>query len=100
MVPKLKYSQYSKFEQALDSRDFYLTSIMVESILDAKFKNKTIATIFEVYFEDGTESYILTLKRKDWRNTLIKCLPDYEKKELYEKCAEMKQLIDELEIQT
>lgn len=96
MAQKLTYSHFSQFEKAIDTRDFKITSGIVEGILDAISRNRNVATIFEVTFEDGTDIYTLSLKKKEWHNSLKKCLPDYEKKELYEICAQIKTAMDSL----
>lgn len=96
MAQKLNYSRFSQFEKDIDARNFTITSGIVEGILDAFVRNKAVAIIFEVSFEDGTDIYTLSLKRKEWYNSLNKCLPDFEKKELYEKCAEIKSTMDSL----
>ncbi len=97
MAPNLNYSRKEHLEKELNNRDFKITSQIVEGILDAMFKNKTIAIIFSASFEDGSDDFTLSIKRKDWKQSLSKCLPDYELKELYEKCAEIKKAIDSLE---
>lgn len=98
MAKKLMYENLYQFEAALDRRDFDITSGIVENILDAMFKNRTVANIFEVSFYDGSDVYHLSLNRAEWAETLRRCLPDYEKKELYEKCAEIKRAVDSLEV--
>ena len=98
MAKKLYYENLYQFEAALDNRDFKITSGIVEGILDAMFKNRALAHIFEVSFADGSDVYYLSLNKKEWAETLRRCLPDYEKKELYEKCAEIKRAVDSLEV--
>lgn len=98
MAKKLHYENLYQFENALDNRDFKITSGIVEGVLDAMFRNKALAHIFEVSFADGSDVYYLSLNKKEWAETLRRCLPDYEKKELYEKCAEIKRAIDSLEL--
>jgi hypothetical protein len=94
MAQKLKYDRFSQFEKDIDKRDFKITSGIVEGILDAFSRNKKVAIIFEVSFDDGTDIYTLSLRKEEWFNSLKKCLPDYELKELYEKCAEIKRAMD------
>lgn len=99
MATKLFYENLYQFEAALDRRDFKITSGIVEAVLDAMFKNKSLAHVFEVSFYDGTDVYHLTLNKPEWAETLNRCLPDYVKRELYEKCAEIKRAIDNLEFE-
>lgn len=100
MATKLFYENLYQFEAALDRRDFKITSGIVEGVLDAMFRNRSSAHIFEVSFYDGSDVYHLTLDRPEWAETLNRCLPDYVKRELYEKCAEIKRAIDNLSVES
>jgi hypothetical protein len=84
------------FEKAVDKRDFRISEAIAENILKAFYGNKKTAHVLEVCFETSFNNYHLTVSIKDWVTSLSKCLPDYENLELYEKCSEIKKVIDTL----
>jgi hypothetical protein len=75
-----------------DSFKYAVFTETLNSIKDAVYKKKKIATLFSIR---GTE-YNVELKQSEWRNALQECIEYYSGQEKYEQCIEIKQLLDKL----
>jgi len=86
--PGASYSQLQEFPE--------IKKIVLEgaiyAIKEGITKNKPSISLFEVAYSD----YYIDLKKEKWKSTLEKVLEYYIEKEEYDKCAETRDLINQL----
>jgi len=75
-----------------DSFKYAVFTETLNGIKDAITKKKKVATLFSIR---GSE-YEVELKQSEWKNALQECIEYYSGQEKYEKCSEIKKLLDTL----
>jgi len=94
---QLIFKTVNDFERAIETGDFRISKIIVETILNnLKTKKKNIY-IMNFYIEETNESLDFTVERSNFAEVLGKNLKFYEREELYEMCSVIQQTIKLLE---
>lgn len=92
----IKYDSYQKFQKSLKTRDINHILETVKILLNAISKNRKSVALFSA--PDETENEIVTyhLNKDEYEGYLNKVLPDLEKHEYYEICAEITKNLNQL----
>ena len=69
---------------------------IIKSIKGGIVRNKKSVQVWEIFFNDGSDDLIIDADRKDWDENLNNALNWYIEQEEFEKCQEIKTLIDKL----
>lgn len=85
LVPSSEVAKSDSFKLAVFTET-------LNGIKDAVNKKRTVATLFSIKGSDIN----IELKKSEWKNALQECIEYYSEQEKYEKCIEIKQLIDTL----
>jgi hypothetical protein len=92
-----KYNSINDFKDKIDSKDLEMSDEIFKQIkkaFNAKTKRKTI-TAFSVEIQNTVIDF--TLNRDQWIKSLETCLSVFIEQEWYEKCAEIKKMMEVLE---
>jgi hypothetical protein len=88
MGPGAEYSQLTQIPEVRDA----VMEETIYAIKDGIEKKKTSITLFEVANSD----YYIELSKNNWKHTLEHLIEHYTKNEDYDKCIEVRDLINQL----
>jgi hypothetical protein len=94
-IYKIYKEDEDRFFDSLTYRDFELIEKLIDSIIYAINNKKKKIDAFEVIFSDSS-SLIFTITHDNYKECLENCIDDFSKRELFEKCIEIKKLINTL----
>ena len=89
MAEEISVFDSDEFEQLVASRDLRISKALVETILKNLNGRKRHIHALSVLVEQEQTMYDITIDRQEFIITLEQNLPNYEKYELYEGCAEI-----------
>lgn len=84
------------FQEMVNQKHFSISKAIVDSILgNLKTRKKNILVLSVKCMEEG-EIYDITLDKKHFAETLQENLPHFSEREMYGKCAEIQEAIENL----
>jgi hypothetical protein len=97
-VPKMVLSiigEGTPDAKALCDNEIFSRAVYVEAVEGIKdaIKNRAKTAIL---FELGKSEYYVELDKTEWKQALQSCMDMYIEKELYERCSDIKILIDKI----
>jgi len=84
-------ASYSQLKEVPEIKKVVLEEVM-HAIKEGINKNKPSISLFEIAYSN----YYIDLKKEKWKLTLKKVLEYYIEREEYDKCAEIRDLINKL----
>lgn len=97
MAAEITVANTEEFEQLVKNHDINIANAITETILENLKGRKKHLHALSVLVEEEASIYDITISRDDFKDTLTKQLPAYEKLEKYETCAEIVKAVKYLE---
>lgn len=97
MAYSVSVKNYEEFEDLIYGKNLEISKACVDSILKNINTKKRHIHVLEIMVEDENKIMDLTVDRKDFIDTLEKNLEIHVYHEEYERCAEIRNTIKELE---
>jgi protein-arginine kinase activator protein McsA len=98
-VKELEFKTRDEFDQYIKDKGKELSIAIVDGIIKNFNKNKKHVHVVSIFIEEEDNVYDLTVDREMFLGTLEQNLDTLLEHELYEKCAQVKELIDKLKKQ-
>lgn len=99
-MPRIKTIKFSSIEELNIQLESVNTPELAEEIFGAIKRgiknNNKLVTVCKIKLEDEEEIIKLQSSKEDWKTALNGCLKNFIKTEDYEKCSEIKQMIEKL----
>ena len=93
-VEELEFKTRAEFDQYIKDRGKELSIAIVDGIIKNYNRKKKHVHVVSIFIEEEDNIYDLTVDREQFLSTLEQNLDTLLEHELYEKCAEGKELID------
>jgi hypothetical protein len=100
MATEFEVQNAEEFEKLIQSKDFRVYEALVSTVLKNLKSKKRHHHALSIISTDEDAVYDITIDKQDFHHTLGESLEAYEKKEQYEKCAEIKKAMDFLDKKT
>lgn len=92
-----EFQSREEFKLFLDECKEEMYTLIWESIEVAVYRGETSAYIAEVFLLDEEVYIDIVSERDEWIRTLTLALEWFEREEFYEKCGDIKRLMEEIE---
>jgi len=89
MATEITVSNSEEFEDMIKNHDLNIAVALTDTIISNLKGRKRHIHALSVVVEEEASIYDITIDRQDFRDTLTKQIPVFEKHEMYEKCAEI-----------
>jgi len=96
MATEITLKNSDEFQEMIDRKDFIISKVIVEAILNNITSRKKHVHILSVNCTDDNATYDITLERRFFIETLQENLKYYVEKELYEECSQIVEAITKL----
>ena len=95
-MKKITVDSFKDFIQKFVDHDIDLVDDLFESIKIGIAKNRKKINIFSIYCRETDSTYKISVNREECIPALKGCLNTFIKNEMYEKCSEVKSLLEQL----
>ena len=96
MEQEIKVRTYKEFHDRVDAKDFKISQMIVNSILQNLDSPKPKIHILSVNCTDEDTTYDLSLEKSYFADTLQENLQFFIENEQFEKCSEITKVIEQL----
>lgn len=92
----ISVNNYEELEHYLRTEKHKFYNALINSIDESWINDEEISKIARAELDNGVR-IVIDIPRKDWTNTLNKCIAYYEHIEEYETCLRLQKLIEEID---
>jgi hypothetical protein len=89
MAHEFEVQNINELEEILNNKDIRISRAITKTILNNLTSKKRNLHALSIKCQEENEVYDISVDRKEFISSLEKCLPNFEKNELYEDCAQI-----------